>query len=85
MGTGRTAIVHGGNAIVRKHNKHFGGGIIVRGKFLAGPEGSGGVDPVTDTVDIVLMYAKMNFIIFKQRNHIIFSNLMVGFPMEIQT
>ncbi len=69
MGTGRTAIVHGGNAIVRKHNKHFGGGIIVRGKFLAGPDVS--VDPVIDPLnrpdDALLMFTKMNFVIFADK------------------
>ncbi len=60
MGTGYRAIVHGGNAVVTKHNKRDGS-IVVKGKFLAGPEGSEGQDPHPETM---LMFAHMHFVIF---------------------
>ena len=61
MGTEYTAIVHGGNAVVRKRDKHWGEGIVVRGEFLAGPEG----DSLPNTyIGSQHMFAHMHFVIF---------------------
>ncbi len=55
-----SALVHGGNAVVRKCNSFFGDGIIAKGKFLAGPN----QDEKDQEPGTLPMFAKMNFIIF---------------------
>ncbi len=56
------AHVHGGNAVVKKYDT-WGDRIVVKGKFLAGPnEAEGRQHPET-----LVMFAKMNFIIFADK------------------
>ncbi len=59
MGTGYTAVVHGGNAVVTKKDKRDGS-IVVRGKFLAGPEGASGMS----YIGAQNVFAHMHFVIF---------------------